>query len=221
VALEVNVPPAETRDGFVANVLAVIGDLHKIVGPTGCEVVAQPTALFAPGYLKSLPRAVRALGCNPDYNAYTMGINPSPNARVPFRTGAGHIHLGWTTDAKPEDWDHFSACCDLARQLDYYVGLRTLKFDTDNQRRSLYGQAGAFRPKSYGMEYRVPSNAWLASKELMEEVYDATEAAFMYANAGGDLDKEYEGFAQMCINKNTTEWDKLCPDVAKEIGYVG
>lgn len=220
VALEVNVPPAETRDGFVANVLAVISDLHEIVGPAGCEVIAQPTALFDQKYFKSLPRAVRQLGCNPDYNAYTMGLNDTPNGRVPFRTGAGHIHLGWTKDQDTQDWSFFVACCDLARQLDYFVGLRTLKFDKDNTRRSLYGNAGAFRPKPYGMEYRVPSSAWLTDRTLMEEVYDASVAGFEYTNSGGDMDLEFDQFARTCIDKNVTNWETLCPAVAKEIGYA-
>lgn len=221
VALEVNVPPAASRAGFVANVLAVLDDLHKIVGPAGCTVVAQPTALFSPEYFKTLPRGVRQLGCNPDYNAYTMGLNDAPNGRVSFRTGAGHIHLGWTKDQNVEDFAHFMNCCDLTRQLDYFVGLRTLKFDPDHTRRDLYGKAGAFRPKPYGMEYRVPSSAWLQSKELMETVYDATVAAFDYCNAGGDLDVEFEQFARTAIDKNITKWEDLCPAVAKEIAYAG
>lgn len=221
VALEVNVPPSETRDVFVANVLAVIGDLHKIVGPSGCEVVAQPTALFEQGYFKSLPRSVKQLGCNPDFNAYTMGINETPNGRVLFRTGAGHIHLGWTEDKAVDDWGHLVDCCDIVRQLDYFVGLRTLKYDRDDLRRSLYGQAGAFRPKPYGLEYRVPSNAWLADEKLAGEIFDATSMAFEFANAGGDLDREYEQFARTCIDKNIFDWDKLAPAVAKEINYAG
>jgi len=220
LALEVNVKPSATRDEFVANILAVVDDLRTIVASSGCEIVAQPTALFSKEYMKSLPKNVRQLGCSPDFDAYTMGINNPPNGRVLFRTGAGHIHLGWTKDAKADDWDHFSACCDLARQMDYFVGLRTLIFDRDERRRMLYGKAGAFRPKPYGMEYRVPSNAWLASQELTETIFDASQAAFEYANAGGDLDNEFEGFAKMCLDKNITDWPKLCPDVAKEIVYA-
>jgi hypothetical protein len=41
----------------------------------------------------------------------------------------------------------------------------------------MYGAAGAFRPKPYGVEYRVLSNAWLQSEELMAWVYRTTTKA--------------------------------------------
>lgn len=219
LALEVNVTPAETKEAFIANILGVIGDLTEIVGPDH-RIVAQPTAVFTKEYMQSLPRNVKELGCNPDYNAYTGGLNDAPNGQVLFRTGAGHVHLGWTKNVDPEEFNHFHDCANLARQLDYFLGLRTLKFDPDAQRRELYGKAGAFRPKPYGMEYRVPSSAWLNSPALMEEVFDATRQAFEYANAGGDMDKEHQGFAQVCIDKNIVEWETLNPKVAEEIGYA-
>lgn len=220
LALEANVTPSETKEAFVANILAVMDDLREIVSVEGCTIVAQPTALFSKKYMSGLPRHVKELGCNPDYNAYTMDMNTPPNAAVPFRTGAGHIHLGWTEGKTESDGQHFFDCCTMVRNMDYFVGLRTLKFDGDAQRRELYGKAGAFRPKPYGMEYRVPSSAWLADTKLMEEVFDATKQCFEYTNAGGDMDKKFEYFAQTAIDKNMTDWDKILPDVAKEINYA-
>lgn len=220
VALEANVPPSKTKAEFIHNVLGVIGDLNEIVRAKGCEIVAQPTVQFSNKYIKTLPKHVKELGCNPDYNAYSGGLNEAPDGRVSFRTGAGHIHIGWTQGQDTDDYEHFQKCVDLTRQLDYFVGLRTLKFDQDNQRRELYGKAGAFRPKPYGMEYRVPSSKWCTSEALMGEVYDATVEAFEYANSGGDLDLRHSGFAQVAIDKNITNWDELNPDVAKEIGYA-
>lgn len=220
LALEANVPPSSSRAEFIQNVLGVIGDLNEIVRAKGCEIVAQPTVNFSGKYIKTLPLHVKTLGCNPDYNAYTGGMNEAPNSRVSFRTGAGHIHIGWTKDADIDGVAHFNACSILARQLDYFVGLRTLKFDDDNQRRDLYGKAGAFRPKPYGMEYRVPSSKWCTSEALMGEVYDATISAFEFANTGGDMDAKHDGFAQYCIDKNISGWDELNPAVAEEIGYA-
>jgi hypothetical protein len=49
-------------------------------------------------------------------------------------------------------------------------------WDSDKKRRELYGALGAYRPKSYGVEYRVLSNAWLESKEKMDIVYDVITA---------------------------------------------
>jgi hypothetical protein len=219
LALEANVPPSKTKAEFISGVLGVIGDLNSIVRKKNCTIIAQPTAEFTAEYMDKLPDEVKQLGCNPDYNAYSGGMNDVPDGSVTFRTGAGHIHIGWTKDQEPTDFEHFENCCALARQMDYFVGLRTLKFDNDARRRELYGKAGAFRPKPYGMEYRVPSNAWCKSKILMGIVYDATVNAFENTNGGNDLDTKFAGFAQHCIDKNVTDWDFLNPEVAKEINF--
>ena len=56
--------------------------------------------------------------------------------------------------------------------MDATLGLASLLFDPDTKRRSLYGKAGAFRPKSYGVEYRVLSNRWIKGIPLMRYVYN-------------------------------------------------
>src|SRR3546814_7881426 len=42
----------------------------------------------------------------------------------------------------------------------------------------MYGAAGAFRTKPYGVEYRVLSNAWLKDSNLMSWVYKNTILGF-------------------------------------------
>jgi hypothetical protein len=37
----------------------------------------------------------------------------------------------------------------------------------------MYGAAGRYRPKSYGSEYRVPSNFWTKSDEHMTWIFEA------------------------------------------------
>jgi hypothetical protein len=54
----------------------------------------------------------------------------------------------------------------------------------------MYGQAGAFRIKPYGMEYRVLSNAWLQTPELMGWVYDNTIKALSNLMGGGECPPE-------------------------------
>lgn len=220
LALEANILPAASKEQFIAGILGVMEDLSGIVKSKGCSIVASPVATFNPKYIRRLPGHVRTLGCNPDFNAYSLEENPPPDATVSFRTGAGHIHVGWTEQADTGDFEHFQQCAFLAKQMDYYVGLRTLKFDPDNRRRDLYGKAGAFRPKHYGMEYRVPSSAWCTDPKLMGEVYDATLLAFEQAQTLVDLDEKHSGFARTCIDKNILAWDELNPDVAKDIQYA-
>jgi hypothetical protein len=135
------------------------------------ELVFTSVAHFGKEMIDAQPLEARELGCDPDYNAWTGKVNPVPDVETPFRTGAGHIHIGWTQGQNPKNEAHLQVCRHLIRNLDY-VTMPTTLVDTDVTRRKLYGAAGAFRPKSYGVEYRTPSNFWLASDELMGWMYD-------------------------------------------------
>ena len=186
MALELNTDPTSCIIEFQQRVELVLGQLAEMVPDYRLSI--QPTADFDPEYLASLPFEATELGCDPDYNAYTGKVNPTPDKEVSFRTGAGHIHLGWTEDVDPFDPGHFEACCLLAQQLDCYLGLPSLLWDKDNRRRELYGQAGAFRPKTYGMEYRVLSNSWLRDPKLIKFVFARAVLAFRELLFNGVVD---------------------------------
>lgn len=173
MALEFNIDPAKNEQEFIANIKGVMGIMASMVPEY--ELVANPVAVFTPAHLKKQPKEALELGCEPDFNAWYDGAaNPRPNGEVNFRTGAGHVHIGWTNGVDINDPGHREACIMVAKQLDYYLGLGSLVYDTDTKRRTLYGAPGAFRPKPYGVEYRVLSNAWLRSEELMAWVYRMT-----------------------------------------------
>lgn len=213
-ALEFNVYPSSTRKDFVKNTRAIMKDLSSIVEKVvpEAELCAVPTVHFGREYLHSLPREVQALGCSPDYNAYTGEENPLPNIQAPFRTGAGHVHLGWTNGASSSGQsgiDHFRRCAGIARELDYFLGLPSLLWDKDEDRRALYGKAGAFRPKHYGVEYRVLSNAWLVNDELIGLVFNQSKKAYTTFMGGRSLFVEYGSFASDCIDNNVTNWRDL------------
>lgn len=170
MALEFNIDPAKNEKEFITNITEVMRIMGEMV--PGYEMVAQPVANFTAAHMKKQPKEAKELGCEPDFNAWLDGAaNPRPNGDVNFRTGAGHVHIGWTNGVDVNDPGHREACIMAAKQLDYYLGLGSLLYDPDTKRRTLYGAAGAFRPKPYGVEYRVLSNAWLQSEELMAWVY--------------------------------------------------
>jgi hypothetical protein len=159
MALEFNIDPAANEAEFLTNLDGVMTTLLHMV--PDYEYIDSPVADFGLEYIAEQPEVAKILGCEPDYNAYTLEANPRPDAKRPFRTASGHVHVGWTKDVDPQDPGHMSACARLARMLDYTLGVPSLIWDEDDRRRELYGQPGAFRPKHYGMEYRVLSNAWL------------------------------------------------------------
>lgn len=176
LALEFNIDPAKDEHEFVNNLTAVMATLKEMV--PGYDLRAIPVAEFGAKYLSEQPQEALELGCEPDFCAWTNGgVNPRPNGAADFRTGAGHVHIGWTNDVDPHDPQHMEACVMAAKQLDWALGLGSLMFDQDKKRRTLYGAAGCFRPKPYGVEYRTLSNAWLQSKELMAWVFRVTTKA--------------------------------------------
>lgn len=204
-ALEFNIDPASTVDQFVEYINSVRKTMTDMV--PGYNVVAEPVAHYESEYFKTIPYEATRLGCNPDFNGWTESMNPQPNAHdKPFRTAAGHIHLGWTNGLDVYDADHFKFCCKAARQLDYYLGLYSLLWDGDDTRRSLYGKAGAFRPKSYGLEYRVLSNRWLDNDDLMRWIFNSAQVAMADAFAGEFAEDHYGDFAQQVIDNNRTGW---------------
>jgi hypothetical protein len=211
-ALEFNIDPAKTVDEFIHNINSVRKTLTDMV--PGYNVVAEPVAQFEPGYFKfNVPPYAKELGCNPDYNGWTRDTNPHPNAGSgSFRTASGHLHIGFTEGQDVEDKDHFLLCCQFARQLDYYLGMPSLLWDSDGTRRELYGKAGAFRPKSYGLEYRVLSNRWLDSDRLMRWVYNTVQIAMSDGFAGNWAEDVYHDLAQQVINENRTNWPTLYPE---------
>lgn len=209
MALEFNVKPSETKSEFVNSTIRVIKDLTALVQAKehGATLAAIPCCDFGEEYIKSVPLEASQLGCNPDFNAYSGETNPIPDANMPFRTGSGHVHIGWTTNKDPMDPEHYAQCRALVKELDYYLGLPSLLWDADNRRRELYGQAGAFRPKNYGLEYRVLSNAWLKRRDLMEFVFERAQTATLNTFNGRKkpLHARFGELARTLINSQSVE----------------
>lgn len=175
MALEFNTDPTDCEDTFVAHLSTVMKQLQEMV--PDYEFFVEPTAEFGKEYIEEQPLEAKELGCDPDYNAYTGKANEKPDGDTGFRTASGHIHIGWTEEEDINCPFHFDECCAVAKQLDAYLGVPSLLFDEDEKRRQMYGQAGAFRPKPYGMEYRVLSNAWLKTEELQRWVFKNAQLA--------------------------------------------
>lgn len=211
-ALEFNITPAATKQEFIGNVREVYDQLSKMV--PGYNLVIEPTAVFDNEYFQSLPADARELGCEPDFNAWLRDINPKPVTIDATRSAGGHVHVSWRGNdpdmplADVDDPNHFDDCCTITKQLDYYLGVHSLAVDRDTKRRELYGKAGAFRPKPYGVEYRTLSNFWIASSELTGWVYDQVQLAMAAAFAGNLTEKLYGTYAQRIIDANDYGWRK-------------
>lgn len=165
-AVEFNIEPAKTVSDFIIHMESVLSYLRGLI-PGHLQFHFQPSVEFPEVYFKKLPFFVKQLGCDPDFNAYNLGrMNPKPRGSTkPIRTGAGHLHIGWG-GFNPEDRAHVSNCCNLVIALDRTIGCLEPAWCNDTKRRNMYGKKGAFRPKPYGVEYRVLSNSWLKYPKL-------------------------------------------------------
>ena len=176
MALEFNTDPVDNADDFVRNINSVMGSLREMV-PAGHELAIVPTARFNGNHFRAQPDEAKELGCTPDFNAYTLKENPKPDNKTTMRTASGHVHIGFCEGADPNDPAHMQRCATLVKQLDGYLGIPSVVWDKDTKRRAMYGQAGCFRAKPYGVEYRVLSNAWLLSEARMRFVFNQSVKA--------------------------------------------
>lgn len=179
-AAEFNIKPAAKRSDFLHHVQHVSNILSNAIKNVNgdYELVAQPTVHFEPEYFKELPTEALMLGCDPDYNAYTGEVNEKPNATgSTMRTGSGHIHIQFLPKGvfvkDRFEKSHMLRCCSLVKALDAVLYEQSLMWDTDKERHKLYGKPGAFRPKNFGVEYRVLSNAWLREPWVQMFIFDA------------------------------------------------
>lgn len=115
-------------------------------------------------------------GCSPDYDVYTETANTSPDgSKTRLRSAGFHIHIGY-------DYPNYADSVQLVRYLDVYLGIPSILYDTDTQRRALYGKAGAFRLCDYGVEYRVLSGAFLENDSLLIFIWKQVHKAIKACN---------------------------------------
>ncbi len=198
MALEYNIDPVTTLEEWERNHTSVQESLLASI-EDGLTLEAIPTAFFSEEVFNNSPEEALILGCEPDFNAYTERINPKPDGNVPFRTGAGHIHIGWTKNEDIKSPFHLGECYALTKSLDLHLGIPSLLMDGDSQRRILYGKAGCFRPKPYGMEYRTLSNFWIKTPKLRKWAYENTMRAIRSAT---DEDHWKPVWIESVINNN-------------------
>lgn len=198
VAAEFNVNPSDNFKDFYENIKSVVTNLRSYIKRHDDRMVLAPipTAFFDPEYFSKLPMHTRRLGCDPDFDAYKDGApNPRPKTKLPMRTGAGHIHFGWTTGAKETSEGHMADCIILTKVLDKVFTFAQTDWDNDRQRMRLYGKPGSFRPKPYGMEYRPTSNAWVKSPEVIYDVFRMALGSIRALDSG-QLDLDFKDLAK-------------------------
>ena len=189
MALEFGITPTANPNIFVERVRQALRHFDDLARSHSSDnqLALVPVANFLfDNWRDQVNPADFELGCSPDFNAYSGRRNIIPKNVPPgFRTAAGHIHIGWTSNEDPFSPGHLADCRDVVKQLDaMFQGFAPDNRPLEKSRRRLYGKAGAFRPKPYGVEYRVPSNSWLKSPALVWQVHELTMRAVQDLAAG-------------------------------------
>jgi len=180
---EYNIPPSRTKEDFRKNILLGLKLFEEKLPPTKYRVEIATSHKFRMDQLTD-PRA-EEFGCEPDRNAWLKGaFNKKPDIPLDgLRSAGGHVHVGYKFNddlyqgdgPTSEEIEHVNI--NIIRWLDLLLGVPSMKLDKDTERRKLYGKAGAYRDKPYGVEYRTLSSFWLKEAGLIDWVYDKTHEA--------------------------------------------
>ena len=190
VMLEYTIAPSKTREEWVNNInFAKEYIKETVLKPLGLVPKYQAAAFFEFEDLDN--EAAQTFGCSPDYNAWTLEQNEVKSDNPLKRTAGKHVHIGY-------DNPDLDVNIDLIKAMDLFLGVPSVLLDPDTERRKVYGKAGAYRFKKYGVEYRVLSAYFQKNDELIGWVYDNTMAAIEFVNMGGIITNDQE--IQDCIN---------------------
>lgn len=197
---EFNVTPSGTSEEFEENIRGALQDLDRIVSPNRLTVRA--SANFPESQLEV--EEAKIFGCDPDFNAWTLEMNTVDGTATleNFRSAGGHFHIGYKESTAEMLNDPFGKI-EVVKMMDIFMGVPSVILDRDPTaptRRTLYGGAGAHRPKDYGVEYRTLGNYWISSPKLVHLMYTLADLA-----VGLTLDGESETIINKVGEKRVIE----------------
>lgn len=173
VSLEFGIPPAANREEFVQHVLTVMKAGKSYL--KGLTFAQESCAVFPESEMQTAEAHI--FGCEPDFCAWDGKENSKPKPPHPFmRSAGGHIHVETALDKDK-----------VVRAMDLMLGVPLEIMDDGHERKKLYGKAGACRYKSYGVEYRTPSNWWIFKPNRIGWVWDRSAEAVDLVRNGFDV----------------------------------
>lgn len=112
----------------------------------------------------------------------------------------GHIAIGYPNPNEKQTEE-------IVQMFDMFVVLPALFKDNDTRRRELYGKAGSFRFKDFGVECRALSNFWIHSEETMNWVFNQTLKAVNCVLDGKTEEyiKDFSKLTREAIDTNNLE----------------
>jgi len=206
ILAEFSIPICNSGKEFVVNMTNGLYLLEKLSNPYKMDFTAASTI----NDLIAKNENATENGCNDETDAYSLSFNTEIESFIKnsrFRTCGGHIHIGFDDDnlidpvIKPL----------FVYMLDLFLGIPSIILDRDITqiiRRQAFGKAGAFRPKNYGIEYRVLSSWWVTKPEYISLVYNIVE--FVYYEM---QEKIWEKFWSIKTNEDNVSYNCFGYDV--------
>lgn len=198
VAIEYNIPPCLNINDWIYHNNFVKDYLEVLVSGMGCTLAINASATLDESELNN--DIARLAGCEPDFDVWKEGMNqPADLSTTNLRVCGGHISIGWDNPTQEQQ-------IDMVKAMDATVGLESILLDSDTERKKLYGKAGCFRFREYGIEYRSLSNFWIKSDESLKWAWNTTLKAIDLLNTDKINEvKELGNYIVEAINTNNKE----------------
>jgi len=149
VNCEFTVPPKKDFIELIGVIKECVDYTDNKLKGLGYKLVANSSARYDEKELDN--EVARTFGCDPSFCVYTNGVTVLPEVEAigNLRCSGFHIHFGWNNTYTEEAYKNFILLCDL------FLGVPSLVYDKDEDRRLIYGCLGDYRLPSYGVEYRT------------------------------------------------------------------
>jgi len=197
VMAEFNVNPTNNPQDMYEDIVYVLNTLTNRL-PEGFDIEVAASAIIDESFLQT--NQAQEIGCDPDFNAWLgcANVPPAIESLNGLRTCGGHIHIGYDNPNK-------TTSIALIKALDLFLTLPSILKDPDSRRRQVYGKAGAYRIKSYGVELRTLSNFWIKDLESVKFVFNAVAKAINFVNAKKIISISKAHDIVFAINTQNTE----------------
>jgi hypothetical protein len=184
VLLEMNLPPADTKEEFITNMKGAKDIASEILSIGGYKLGSNDSEEFSEAALSNWE--AKTFGCAPYINAWTLGFgNPTDLADLMHRVAGTHIHIGYTLEDSKFDKSTMDIL--ITRAFDFFVVYPSRQIYNDPIRSKYYGDYGNFRNKEYGVECRS-LGGYFSKDKYLGWIYDQTIKALTYCSSDSNCE---------------------------------